>query len=767
MDVIIGVVIIAMVAGTVAGALSSLMRQSTSVYNITRATWMGNSVMEIVTGYAFSDPIEGKDIGTDEGEDEDDRTTFDDIDDFNEFSFSLDSYPGFSAAVEVVFADVEDGEIITEGIDDTTPFKKVTVAISSPGTDNIITYETIMSLAGNSPILESIRLSDTYNADGEGDFLFDERVFSSAEGEMSLIATFTQPVIKSGGADSDITMTLTNIRETVRDNDESPFIQSDEDLELQAVLVSDSDLDLEANQLEFQLSLFHPDNSDGDVQGNNHYSSPDLETFVSVASINYGNDEARLVAQDDQGNAMEGFEAVLNMPSDENNLMEDKVLIFLPPLQTPIFTDYDLFKQEVEANEPPPTFADIFNTWPRFDNNNYHLYDPDRNGCNPQGTQAQIENSCFDPPLSSKSKYWDLKDLGRENERIQMNTNNTQNMLGIINPNPLDDFSLEATLWNDDKSDNDLIAIVIAFVRDGSHNYYISAQRTRNGTDPCNWALVAGKPNAHSHNNCTYLNYKSWMPGIWGELMISQRVMSRTNQRPNWNDSYYPSFSRLKVTRKDNIITAETNGWVGVSNNVTTSRTQAMETAYLDDTYMRLDLETAIVTNKNGQVISSQNSINDDYLERFLSSDDEPCCSYGYAAFSQKGSTFYDIVGGEVMGAFGQWVYLGDQVVDPKLAENYEMLGIHDGDNGHFSLWDSFATEGPGEDEISWFNENEDKSQIWFYNEDVSPNVWQFSPTVNTVQAKLGWMRIVTSTVGEPTQDSPKKSFLILQENER
>ena len=103
MDVIIGVVIIAMVAGTVAGALSSLMRQSTSVYNITRATWMGNSVMEIVTGYAFSDPIEGKDIGTDEGEDEDDRTTFDDIDDFNEFSFSLDSYPGFSAAVEVVF----------------------------------------------------------------------------------------------------------------------------------------------------------------------------------------------------------------------------------------------------------------------------------------------------------------------------------------------------------------------------------------------------------------------------------------------------------------------------------------------------------------------------------------------------------------------------------------------------------------------------------------------------------------------------------------
>jgi hypothetical protein len=243
--------------------------------------------------------------------------------------------------------------------------------------------------------------------------------------------------------------------------------------------------------------------------------------------------------------------------------------------------------------------------------------------------------------------------------------------------------------------------------------------------------------------------------------------MTTISSRPAWNDNLDPSFTRVKVTRKGNIITAETNGWVGVKQNINTSRTDAIETAYLDQTYIRLDLKTAIATDKDGGVISSQNSINADYLEKFLTSEAEPCCGYGYAAFSQQGSTFYDIEGGEVRGAFGQWIYLGHQIVDPTLLENYAILGIPNEDTGHFSLWDSFATEGPGEDVITWFNENEDNSQIWFYNEDVSPKVWQFSPTVNTVQEKLGWMRIVTSTVGEPTQDSPKKSFLILQENER
>ncbi|MDP6133492.1 MAG: hypothetical protein QF856_02740, partial [Candidatus Marinimicrobia bacterium] len=139
------------------------------------------------------------------------------------------------------------------------------------------------------------------------------------------------------------------------------------------------------------------------------------------------------------------------------------------------------------------------------------------------------------------------------------------------------------------------------------------------------------------------LDNKSWMPGLWGETMIPQRVMSSTSYSPQWNDSSYPSFTRVKVTRKDNIITAETNGWVGVNNDLSASRTEAVETPYLVQTYIRLDLETAIVTNKNGEVIDSHNSITSDYLEKFLSTDDDPCCSYGYTAFSQQGATFYDI----------------------------------------------------------------------------------------------------------------------------
>ncbi|SVD21470.1 uncharacterized protein METZ01_LOCUS374324, partial [marine metagenome] len=297
------------------------------------------------------------------------------------------------------------------------------VAVSSPGTDNIITYETIVSLAGNSPILESIRLSDTYNADGEGDFLFDERIFSSAGGEMSIIATFTEPVRRIGGDDSDITMTLTNIRETIRGNENSPFTQSEEDVDVEAVLV-ESDLDLEANQLEFQLSLFHPLNLDGDILGNSHYSSPDLETFVAVASINYANDDARLVAQNDQGEAMEGFEAVLDMPSDDNSLLADEVMIFMPPMETMIYTDYDMFKTLIEEADPPPTFAEIFQSWSFFDDHNFS-----------ECLSPPCQNSDdFTPAKNSCMNYWQLADVGTANERVKITENIWWAFNGIVSP---------------------------------------------------------------------------------------------------------------------------------------------------------------------------------------------------------------------------------------------------------------------------------------------------------------------------------------------
>ena len=102
MDVIIGVVIIAMVAGTVAGALSTLMRQSTSVYSITRATWMGNSVMEIWSAKEFDDIEVAED-------------------------FTLDQYPGYSANVLVEPKDYDsDLSRLVSGNED-SQYKKIIV----------------------------------------------------------------------------------------------------------------------------------------------------------------------------------------------------------------------------------------------------------------------------------------------------------------------------------------------------------------------------------------------------------------------------------------------------------------------------------------------------------------------------------------------------------------------------------------------------------------------------------------------------------------
>ena len=63
--------------------ITSLVRQNANGYIQTQAIWMGNSVMEIVTGYAFSEPDEGEDIGIDDDENGDDHDDNNDEDDIN------------------------------------------------------------------------------------------------------------------------------------------------------------------------------------------------------------------------------------------------------------------------------------------------------------------------------------------------------------------------------------------------------------------------------------------------------------------------------------------------------------------------------------------------------------------------------------------------------------------------------------------------------------------------------------------------------------
>jgi hypothetical protein len=74
-------------------------------------------------------------------------TTFDDIDDFDGYNFILESYPAYTAAAAVSWADISAGEI-EEDVGPTS-FKKIVVTAQNDMLSNPVSLTTIMSTAGS------------------------------------------------------------------------------------------------------------------------------------------------------------------------------------------------------------------------------------------------------------------------------------------------------------------------------------------------------------------------------------------------------------------------------------------------------------------------------------------------------------------------------------------------------------------------------------------------------------------------------------------
>ncbi len=145
-DLVIGVVLLGLIAAMLAGVYSNLIQRSVDSFETTRATWMANSAMEVISGYPFADPVfvDGS-IGVDGHESV--MTTFDDIDDFDGYNFILESYPAYTTAVAVSWAEVNAGAI-TES-EPPTSFKKIVVTAQNDMLSNPVSLTTIMSTAGS------------------------------------------------------------------------------------------------------------------------------------------------------------------------------------------------------------------------------------------------------------------------------------------------------------------------------------------------------------------------------------------------------------------------------------------------------------------------------------------------------------------------------------------------------------------------------------------------------------------------------------------
>ena len=206
-----------------------------------------------------------------------------------------------------------------------------------------------------------------------------------------------------------------------------------------------------------------------------------------------------------------------------NNLSVQQVgkvyinIIPLPEQEAYIYLDTSSV-QGALSSFSPPTVADIFNNWPRFDGGNYFTN----------------KESAF----GDAAKWQFLTNP----DRISM-PQNTGSGCGFISPELLDNYTFETTLTSPD-GDDDSIGVIVAFKRDGGINKILALIRTKGGQQPLKGYGLIYSENGSSDSIWVINNLN--VGGVSGGFSSEQ--------------------SRVKIQRQGDIITCYATNWNDTDN---------------------------------------------------------------------------------------------------------------------------------------------------------------------------------------------------------
>jgi len=207
----------------------------------------------------------------------------------------------------------------------------------------------------------------------------------------------------------------------------------------------------------------------------------------------------------------------------------------IPPQQALFYSNTDDVTQAIEE-KVPPTFKDIFNSWARIDGANYFASASEATG--------EAADWYFDDELNSF-----------------VQPNNTSKGNAFISPDTYDKYTLECTVTSTG-TDDDLIGLIVAYVRDGDVNKCLIAARTQGGCEPSNgWGLI-------------YVEDGNWTPTkIYSNISVggtNKNGDDGTGDGKGWNGRE----SRIKIIRDGDDITAYCTEWNDTGNYSVTSETK-------------------------------------------------------------------------------------------------------------------------------------------------------------------------------------------------
>lgn len=182
--------------------------------------------------------------------------------------------------------------------------------------------------------------------------------------------------------------------------------------------------------------------------------------------------------------------------------------------------DEPMLQGKIEGVDPP-TMAEVFSTWGRFEQNDWYPI-----GTEPQGQAASwqfLENP----------------------ERVSCLVNSTH-YLGFVSSMNFEYYKHSAILTSSSR-DDDSIFLIIAFVRENNTNYVLSAVRTQGGMIPqFGWGLVY---------------HEAGGPGFSPSWLINSKSVGGTFRNANGDDGWSNRKSRVQVERKGDIIEIMASPW--------------------------------------------------------------------------------------------------------------------------------------------------------------------------------------------------------------
>lgn len=185
----------------------------------------------------------------------------------------------------------------------------------------------------------------------------------------------------------------------------------------------------------------------------------------------------------------------------------------LPPIEAYIY-DSTAAANGFMTSYVPPTMATVFNTWGRFSNDAWY----------PGGTTP-----------AGEATSWSFN----SSTGVITSTVNSSTHIGFVSPDQYENYTLDVSL-SSTATDDDIIAVIIAFKRDGAVNRVLTAARHTGGLGNGNWSII----NGHSFNvaNTVASNVRTVTDPVTGGWAANSPTRVRVQRRGNLVDVYTSPF---------------------------------------------------------------------------------------------------------------------------------------------------------------------------------------------------------------------------------